>query len=148
MDCRAQPDNETDIFSFTEHFWSSIRTRVPKSTLLWNDYSRDKWRLGRRWKLSVASHLLSLVLKFPLMCESLKHSLPMQRYLWKLCNLQEKAWGAKLSWVLHCCLGWEIFGHGDAGIHLGSSFAESPGLHLPCSRASQDMEHFEAGEAS
>lgn len=33
----------------------------------------------------------------------------MQRYLWKLSNLQEKAWGANLSRVPHCCLGWEIF---------------------------------------
>lgn len=115
MDCHAQADNETDIFSSTEHLWSSITTRVPKCTLLWYGSSRDKWRLGRRWKLSVASHLLSLVLKFPLMCESLKHSLLMQRYLWKLCNPQEKAWGAKLSWVLHCCLGWEISGHWDTG---------------------------------
>lgn len=151
MDCHAQADNETDIFSSTKHLWSSITTRVPKCTLLWYGSSRDKWRLGRRWKLSVASHLLSLVLKFPLMCESLKHSLLMQRYLWKLCVIRRKKRGVQSSPEFFTAASGERF--------LGTETQDSYGLHFAGSSrisqvtpallpASQDMEHSEAGGTS
>lgn len=79
----------------------------------------------------------------------------MHLYLWRVRNLQEKAWGANLCWVLHCCLGGKVFGSWGTRFQTVSSFSESnrkaagsPGLQLPCCRVSQDVVHFEAEGAS
>lgn len=80
-------------------FQATLQHVSPKHTLPWCGYTGNKLRFGCRWELSVELHLLSLVLK-PLWCLRVWNAALICTGICGDCNLQEKAWGANLCWVL------------------------------------------------